>query len=89
MEGLLSTGPTPSILYLICTGLTKLRHKDLGPMVWDITNSKHAVVLKSSFLRNKFKTLVFPTNGISYKVINVFLGKHFTEIHNIKMGIVP
>ena len=89
MEGLLSTGPTPSILYLICTGLTKLRHKDLGPMVWDITNSEHAVVLKSSFLRNKFKTLVFPTNGISYKVINVFLGKHFTEIHNIKMGIVP
>ena len=89
MEGLLSTGPTPSSLYLIGTGLTKLKHKDLGPMVWDITNSEHTVVLKASFLRNKFKTLVFPTSGINCKVINVFLGKHFTERQNINMGIVP
>ena len=38
---------------------------------------------------DKFKTLVCPTSGIDCKVVNVFLGNHFSERQNINMGIVP
>ena len=38
---------------------------------------------------DQFKTLVCPTSATNCTLINVFLGKHFTERQNIDMGIIP